>query len=104
MESAAPCGEERASLVCFNVEGCHANDLATIVDQDRGIAMRSGHHCTQPLHTELGIAASARLSAYFYNTEEEIDAAADALQAAIQLINGGGNKALDPNMAALLDV
>ena len=90
--------------MCFNVEGCHANDLATIVDQDRGIAMRSGHHCTQPLHTELGIAASARLSAYFYNTEEEIDAAADALQAAIQLINGGGNKALDPNMAALLDV
>mmetsp|Transcript_9172 Transcript_9172/g.18841 ORF Transcript_9172/g.18841 Transcript_9172/m.18841 type:complete len:496 (+) Transcript_9172:39-1526(+) len=96
---------DRASLVCFNVEGCHANDLATIIDQDRGIAMRSGHHCTQPLHTELGIAASARLSAYFYNTEEEIDAAADALRAAIELITGQGQgEALDPAMAALLDV
>eukprot|EP00434_Breviolum_minutum_P027327 symbB.v1.2.024164.t1/scaffold2264.1/size174359/19 len=95
---------DRASLVCFNVEGCHANDLATIVDQDRGIAMRSGHHCTQPLHTELGVAASARLSAYFYNTEEEIDAAVDALEAAIELIRSGqGGETLDPAMAALLD-
>ncbi|CAK9026974.1 unnamed protein product [Durusdinium trenchii] len=97
---------ERASLVCFNVEGCHANDLATIVDQDRGIAMRSGHHCTQPLHTELGIVASARLSAYFYNTEEEIDLAVDAVEAAIELIRSGEGEGevLDPAMAALLDV
>jgi len=97
---------DRASLVCFNVDGCHANDLATLVDQDGGVAMRSGHHCTQPLHTELGITASARLSAYFYNTVEEIDAAVDALEVAINLIRSGptGDESdLDPAMAALLD-
>jgi len=80
---------DRASLVCFNVDGCHANDLATLVDQDRGVAMRSGHHCTQPLHGELGVTASARLSAYFYNTIEEIDVAVDALEVAIGLIRTG---------------
>eukprot|EP00930_Biecheleria_cincta_P084235 TRINITY_DN7372_c0_g1_i1.p1 TRINITY_DN7372_c0_g1~~TRINITY_DN7372_c0_g1_i1.p1 ORF type:complete len:523 (+),score=80.60 TRINITY_DN7372_c0_g1_i1:78-1646(+) len=104
---------QRASLVCFNVEGCHANDLATLVDQEHGIAMRSGHHCTQPLHAELGITASARLSAYFYNTEEEIDAAVEALKAAITLVRSGsapgGSESdapaeLDPAMAAALDI
>merc|ERR1711904_716650 len=65
----------RAALVSFNIDGCHANDLATLVDQD-GVAMRAGHHCCQPLHQEvLGVSASARLSAYFYNTKEEIDIA-----------------------------
>ncbi|CAE7885433.1 csd [Symbiodinium necroappetens] len=97
---------DRASLVCFNVDGCHANDLATLVDQDRGVAMRSGHHCTQPLHGELGVTASARLSAYFYNTIEEIDVAVDALEVAIGLIRtgpAGDEPELDPAMAALLD-
>eukprot|EP00439_Symbiodinium_sp_Y106_P081878 s611_g21.t1 len=51
--------------------------------------MRSGHHCTQPLHGELGVTASARLSAYFYNTIEEIDVAVDALEVAIGLIRTG---------------
>eukprot|EP00931_Biecheleriopsis_adriatica_P056133 TRINITY_DN33262_c0_g1_i1.p1 TRINITY_DN33262_c0_g1~~TRINITY_DN33262_c0_g1_i1.p1 ORF type:complete len:517 (+),score=91.94 TRINITY_DN33262_c0_g1_i1:77-1627(+) len=101
---------DRASLVCFNVAGCHANDLATLVDQDQGIAMRSGHHCTQPLHTELGIAASARLSAYFYNTFEEVDAAVDALKAAVAMAQAGkpgsdgSDAGLDPAMAAALDL
>ncbi|CAE8651737.1 unnamed protein product [Polarella glacialis] len=96
----------RASLVCFTVEGCHANDLATLVDQERGVAMRSGHHCTQPLHKQLGIPASARLSAYFYNTFEEIDVAVGALKDAINLVRGDPSTdeafALDPAMAAAL--
>lgn len=79
---------ERASLCSFNIEGCHPNDLATLVDQEHGVAMRAGHHCTQPLHRELGVTFSARLSAYFYNTEEEIDAAVAAVKDAVDLVKG----------------
>jgi cysteine desulfurase/selenocysteine lyase len=49
-----------------------AHDLATILDRD-GVAIRSGHHCAEPLHTQLGVPASARASLAFYNTAEEID-------------------------------
>jgi cysteine desulfurase/selenocysteine lyase len=66
-------GERRASLCAFNVEGIHATDLSTFLDQQHGIAVRSGHHCTQPLHRHLGINASARASLYFYNTIDEVD-------------------------------
>jgi cysteine desulfurase/selenocysteine lyase len=68
-----PKGDARASLCAFNVEGIHATDLSTFLDQQHGVAIRSGHHCTQPLHRHLGINASARASAYFYNTVDEID-------------------------------
>ena len=63
---------ERAALAAFNVEGLHATDVSMILDQ-YGIAIRSGHHCTQPLHHYLGINASARASLYIYNTKDEID-------------------------------
>jgi len=66
-------GDGRASLCSFNVEGIHATDLASFLDQQHGIAVRSGHHCTQPLHRYLGINASARVSLYFYNTTDEVD-------------------------------
>ncbi|MDJ0635062.1 MAG: SufS family cysteine desulfurase [Xenococcaceae cyanobacterium MO_188.B29] len=65
-------GKGRASLVAFNVEGIHASDLATLLDHE-GIAIRSGHHCTQPLHRIFNASGSARASLYFYNTLEEID-------------------------------
>jgi cysteine desulfurase / selenocysteine lyase len=65
-------GHGRAALAAFNVEGIHANDLATLLDHE-GVAIRSGHHCTQPLHRILGISGSARASLYFYNTLTEID-------------------------------
>lgn len=73
---------DRAALVAFNVEGLHASDLATLLDRD-GVAIRSGHHCTQPLHALLGASGSARASLYFYNTREEIDAFIAALQETI---------------------
>lgn len=82
----------RAALVCFNVDGCHPMDLSTLVDQERGVAMRAGHHCCQPLHRELGVQASARLSAYFYNTEEEIDVAVNALRKAIKLLRADASE------------
>ncbi|XP_024363150.1 cysteine desulfurase 1, chloroplastic [Physcomitrium patens] len=75
-----PNGENRASLCAFNVEGIHATDLSTFLDQQHGIAVRSGHHCTQPLHRHLGINASARASLYFYNTTDEVDTFIKGLQ------------------------
>lgn len=64
--------EERGGVIAFNVEGIHPHDLASILDTE-GIAVRSGHHCTMPTHTKLGIPASARISFYIYNTEAEIN-------------------------------
>ncbi len=63
----------RAGLAAFTVSGgVHANDIAAMLDQE-GIAIRSGHHCTQPLHRHLGISGTARASVYFYNTLAEVD-------------------------------
>ncbi|XGV88839.1 MAG: SufS family cysteine desulfurase [Limnothrix sp. BL-A-16] len=75
-------GSGRAALAAFTVEGIHAHDLSSFLDQE-GIAIRSGHHCTQPLHKSLNIASTARASLYFYNTIEEIDRFAQALRATI---------------------
>ncbi len=75
-------GKGRAALAAFNVENLHANDLSPLLDYE-GVAIRSGHHCTQPLHTVLGVAGSARASLYFYNTFAEIDAFIAALDSAI---------------------
>ena len=69
----------RASLAAFNVEGLHANDVCTLLDQ-AGVATRSGHHCTQPLHRYLDVPATARASAYLYNTTGEVDALVEALE------------------------
>ncbi|MEM1309900.1 MAG: aminotransferase class V-fold PLP-dependent enzyme, partial [Cyanobacteria bacterium P01_H01_bin.153] len=65
-------GSGRAPLATFTVDGLHAQDLSTFLDQS-GIAIRSGHHCTQPLHRILGVNSTARASLHFYNTHEEID-------------------------------
>ncbi len=75
-------GKGRAALAAFNVEGIHASDLATLLDQE-GIAIRSGDHCTQPLHRYLNISGSARASLYFYNTFAEIDTFIIALKETI---------------------
>ena len=72
-------GEGRAALAAFNVPGIHASDLATLLDHE-GIAIRSGHHCTQPLHRLFDASGSARASLYFYNTRDEIDRFIIALQ------------------------
>jgi cysteine desulfurase/selenocysteine lyase len=74
---------DRAGLVAFTIShGIHANDLSAMLDQD-GIAIRSGHHCTQPLHRFLGISGTARASVYFYNTKAEIDTFVASLKDAI---------------------
>ena len=72
-------GSGRAALATFTVDGVHAQDLSTLLDQS-GIAIRSGHHCTQPLHRILGVTSTARASLYFYNTRDEIDTFIAALK------------------------
>ena len=64
---------DRGALAAFVVDGLHANDLAALLDAS-GICIRSGHHCTQPLHRLLGLSGSARASLGFTTTEAEIDA------------------------------
>lgn len=76
-------GSGRASLAAFTVEGIHANDLSTLLDES-GVAIRSGHHCTQPLHKYLGVSSTARASLYFYNTRADIDRFIEALQETIE--------------------
>lgn len=71
-------GVERVALASFDVDGVHAHDVGQFLDA-RGVAVRVGHHCAQPLHRRFGITASVRASAAFYNTEEEIDIFLDAL-------------------------
>ncbi len=84
--SPAADGSGRAALAAFNVEGLNASDLATLLDHE-GIAIRTGHHCTQPLHRQLGITGSARASLYLYNTLAEIDRFATALQETIDFFH-----------------
>ncbi|XP_021748100.1 cysteine desulfurase 1, chloroplastic-like [Chenopodium quinoa] len=69
----------RAALCSFNVENIHPTDIATFLDQQHGVAIRSGHHCAQPLHRHIGTNASARASLYFYNTKEDVDHFIEAL-------------------------
>jgi len=75
-----PC--HRAGLVSFTLEGVHPHDVSTLFDQE-GIAIRAGHHCTQPLHRHLGIQSSARASVYFYNTPAEVEQFLETLAAAV---------------------
>ena len=62
----------RAGLVSFLLKDVHAHDVVTVADQ-RGVALRGGHHCNQPLMRKLGVESTARASFYFYNTTAEID-------------------------------
>ncbi|MSR67204.1 SufS family cysteine desulfurase [Candidatus Peribacteria bacterium] len=70
--------------VSFTVDGIHPHDLTEILGR-KGICLRAGHHCTQPLHKFLGITASTRLSVAVYNTEEEIDRCIEGIEAACRL-------------------
>jgi len=69
---------DRLAVVSFVVDGVHAHDVGQVLD-DRGIAVRVGHHCAQPLHRRFGVAATARASASVYTTAEEIAAFREAL-------------------------
>ena len=74
-----PEGDDRGGIVPFNVDGVHPHDVSSALDA-KGIAVRAGHHCAQPLMAALGIQSSARASFWLHTTEDEIDQFADALQ------------------------
>ncbi|PSB20072.1 SufS family cysteine desulfurase [Phormidesmis priestleyi ULC007] len=76
-------GSGRAALAAFTAGEVHPHDLSTILDQ-AGIAIRAGHHCTQPLHRHLKAQSTARASLYFYNTREEIDVFIASLKEAVE--------------------
>ncbi len=73
-----PPPERRAGILSFDLEGVHPHDVAQVLDWE-GIAVRAGHHCTQPLMTRLGVAATTRASFYLYTVREEIDRLIDGL-------------------------
>jgi cysteine desulfurase/selenocysteine lyase len=70
---------ERLAIVSFEVEGVHPHDVAQILDWE-GVCVRAGHHCTQPLMTRLGVAATTRASFYLYSLHEEVDRLVDGLR------------------------
>jgi cysteine desulfurase/selenocysteine lyase len=77
---------KRCGLITFNLDGVHPHDLATVLDM-RGIAIRAGHHCAQPLMKWLKVSATARASFYLYNNKEDIDALVEGLLAAKEYFN-----------------
>ena len=78
LETYGPVPERRAGIVSFNVDGVHPHDVAQVLDWE-GVAVRAGHHCTQPLMTKLGVAATTRASFYLYTIPEEIDRLVEGL-------------------------
>jgi len=75
---------EKASVLSFTIDGIHPHDIGTILDQ-QGIAVRAGHHCAQPVMEFFDVPATARASFAFYNTREEVDKLADAVQKVIEV-------------------
>jgi cysteine desulfurase/selenocysteine lyase len=71
-------GVERVGLASFVVDGIHSHDVGQFLD-DRGIAVRVGHHCAQPVHRRFGVTSTTRASTYLYNTTDEVDAAIEAV-------------------------
>lgn len=76
----------KASVISFNVKNIHPSDLGTLLDK-QGIAVRTGHHCTQPLMKFFNIQGTVRVSFSFYNTKEEIDVFISALEKAIKMLS-----------------
>ena len=72
---------ERAGVLSFVMDGVHPHDLGTILDRE-GIAIRTGHHCAQPVMDRFGIAATARASFAVYNTREDVDALVEGIRKA----------------------
>jgi cysteine desulfurase/selenocysteine lyase len=75
---------EKLGVLSFVIEDIHPHDIGTILDQ-QGIAVRAGHHCAQPVMKRLNVPATARASFAFYNTKQEADALAEAIEKVIEV-------------------
>ncbi|MDQ6643073.1 MAG: cysteine desulfurase [Chloroflexota bacterium] len=82
-----PDADRRGGVISFTLGDIHPHDLASILDQEVGVAVRAGHHCAQPLMERLGLAATARASFYVYTIKEEIDTLVQGLQKAIKIFS-----------------
>src|SRR5699024_44277 len=71
--------ENKAAVISFVFDDIHAHDVGTILDQ-QGVAIRTGHHCTQPAMRRFGVPATARVSIALYNNEKDIDRLVEALK------------------------
>ncbi len=80
---------DRGAAISFTVAGVHPHDMSQVLDE-RGIAVRAGHHCAWPLHRAMGVQASTRASFYLYNTHEEADALAEGIREAQRFFGAGG--------------
>jgi len=82
----------RGGTLAFDLEGAHPHDVAQVLDQE-GIAVRAGHHCAQPLHRALGVAATTRASFYLYNNEEDVDRLVAGLHTVRRLFSPAATRA-----------
>ncbi len=76
---------EKASVLSFTIDGIHPHDIGTILDLE-GVAIRTGHHCAQPVMHQYGIPATARASFAFYNTKDEVDILAKGVEKVIEVL------------------
>jgi cysteine desulfurase/selenocysteine lyase len=81
-----PSADDRAGVLSFELGDIHPHDLAQVLN-DRGIAVRAGHHCNQPLMRRLGLGATTRASFYLYNDRDDVDALCDGLRAAMEFFS-----------------
>ena len=79
-----PNSNNHSGVISFNIKGIHPHDVASILDS-KGICIRSGNHCAQPLMRFLGIDSTCRASFYFYNTKEDVDRLVEALDQAYNM-------------------
>lgn len=77
--------KNKLPIVSFRIEGCHEQDIATLLDEN-GVAVRTGHHCAMPLMQSLGISGTVRASISAYNTESEVEHLADSLEKIARLL------------------
>ena len=79
-----PNEENHSGVISFNIKGVHPHDVSSILDS-KGVCVRSGNHCAQPLMRYLGLDSTCRASFYFYNSKEDVDRLVDALQEAYNM-------------------
>jgi cysteine desulfurase/selenocysteine lyase len=72
---------DRGGVIAFTLDGVHAHDVATILDE-HGVAVRAGHHCAKPLMRVLGVAATARISFSVYSHPDDLDPVVEGLRSA----------------------
>ena len=82
-----PAATQRGGVVSFTLAGIHPHDLASILDQEAGVAIRAGHHCAQPLMDRFDLPAMARASFYVYTIREDIDVLVQGLHKALQIFS-----------------